>query len=79
MTNINSDRLAYLQSYFDNQLVTIEIPAVSSQTTKGTVINRFSGTRCGYTFHNGFAKVQKKDVHLFLHQHYIIHEEGNGE
>ncbi|WP_187292159.1 hypothetical protein [Bacillus sp. 1NLA3E] len=45
MTNINTERLAYLQRYFDNQTVLVEVPTISYQTTKGTVIHRFSGIR----------------------------------
>jgi hypothetical protein len=77
-TNINQERLNHLQAYFDNSLVTVELPALHSQTSKGTVIHKFSGVRLGYRFVDGFASVQKKDVYKFreCYSHAIIHDEN---
>jgi hypothetical protein len=73
MTNTN-ERLAYLKAHLENQRVKVEVPAQTSITTKGTVIYRFNGTRMGHNFKDGIAHVKKEDVHLFNHQHYIIHD-----
>jgi hypothetical protein len=72
MNNTN-DRLTYLQNYFNNQLVKVEVPVQTSITTKGTVIYRFTGKRMGYDFVNGISHVKKEDVHLFEGQHYVVH------
>jgi hypothetical protein len=50
---ITNKRLQYLQDYFNNQLINVEVPAQSSITTRGTVIYRFNGTRMGYVFKYG--------------------------
>jgi hypothetical protein len=80
MSNQTNERLQYLQSYFNNQKVKIEVLAQSSHTSKGTIIYRFNGRRNNYDFKDGIAFVEKKDVHLFQHQHYVIHtneKDGN--
>ncbi|MFB5196152.1 hypothetical protein ACE198_14685 [Neobacillus sp. KR4-4] len=73
--NINQDRLHYLQNYFDNQLVKVEVPVYKSETTKGTVHYYFNDSRYGYQFNHGIAWVEREDLYRFRNQpQFIIHD-----
>jgi hypothetical protein len=70
-------RLKYIKEYFNKQgKIKVEVPAQISKTTKGNIIYRFNGYRCGYLFKDGVAYVERKDLHLFLKSfpHMIINE-----
>jgi hypothetical protein len=72
---MNNDRLNYIKSYFAAQeKVKVEVPVFISETNKGRVHHYFDGRRYGYDFRHGIAWVERKDVHLFEGQHYIIHD-----
>lgn len=73
----NNDRLDYIRQYFEKQnRVLAEIPASISETTKGKLIRRFDGYRCGYKFVDGRAWIDRKDIHLFKdYPHILIHDQ----
>ncbi|WP_413299716.1 hypothetical protein AA0X95_16610 [Bacillus sp. 1P10SD] len=75
-SGINQERLQYLQNYFSNQLIKVELPVYKSVTAKGTVHYYFNESRYGYKFNNGIAWVKPEDVHKFRYENspFIIHE-----
>ncbi|MFJ7729278.1 hypothetical protein ACIQXV_24535 [Neobacillus sp. NPDC097160] len=74
-SGINQERLQYLQNYFNNQSVKVEVKPFISHTSKGTITYRFNGSRYGYQFHDGFADVKKEDLWKFQQEsHFIIHD-----
>jgi hypothetical protein len=74
--SVNKERLQYLQNYFDNQLVKVEVPVYKSVTTKGTVHYYFNESRYGYQFQHGIAWVKKEDLHKFRYENspFNIHD-----
>ncbi|MED4037046.1 hypothetical protein [Niallia taxi] len=73
----NTDRLEMIKAYYaKEEKVKVEVPVFISETTKGKVHRYFNGTRAGYQFKHGIAWVDRKDLHKFRDQHFIIHEEG---
>lgn len=70
-----SERLDYIREYFQKQeAVKVEVPQFISETTRGKIISYFTGRRYGYDFKHGISWVDRKDLHLFKGQHYIIHD-----
>jgi hypothetical protein len=76
MSNINQERLKYLQNYFDNQLVKVEVPVYKSVTSKGTVHHYFNDSRFGYQFQHGISWVTREDLWKFRYENspFIIHD-----
>ena len=61
---MNNERLEYLKSYFaSEELVKVQV------VIKGSISKYFEGQRYGYTFRDGHAMVQRKDLHYFR-EHY---------
>ncbi|WP_430789474.1 hypothetical protein VBD025_03940 [Virgibacillus flavescens] len=79
---MNQDRKKFIQDYYrDKQgLIKVEVPVYISKTIKGTIHHYFNGERAGYTFKQGIAYVEKKDLHKFKAFPYmIIHTEKGAD
>jgi hypothetical protein len=76
-----TDRLQMIKEYYRNNQeskVRVTIPPTKSETTKGTVIRYFEGSRGGYWFKNGQAWVNKGDLNTFRQGNFIIHDNEGG-
>ncbi|MCK2018860.1 hypothetical protein [Peribacillus frigoritolerans] len=74
----NEDRLQYIRDFYANQKVKIEIKEHVIETAKGRQVHRYNGTSIGYKFSNGFAEIDRKDLHKFIElypHHLIVHDQ----
>ena len=86
MMNTN-ERLQYLQNYFAQEgKVKMELPPSIRENNGVTIRSYLDGTRCGYTFKQGIAWFERKDVHkikamypnIIIHDH-PLQQEGRAE
>ena len=78
-----TDRLQMIKEYYRNNSeskVKVTIPPTKSETTKGTVIRYFEGSRGGYWFKNGQTWVEHKDIEKLKKSfpNFIIHDDNKG-
>lgn len=70
-----NDRLNQIKEYYKKQeRVKVEVPVFISETSIGKVKHYFEGRRYGYDFKHGITWVDRKDLHQFEGQHFIIHD-----